>query len=290
VLSTPDVTAAGGLAALKLLGSPAEILRATKDRLFRGMRMSGSATSRASKTAWRSKPSDWTQAGLPIIRIENLNSPNALFNRTSGAVRSRNRVESGDLLVSWSASLDAYIWDRGPAVLNQHIFRVVEDQSVIDRLYLYLGRQERHVEDPLAGSWRDDATHHQAQFEAVKIPLPPILAQRELAVSLSKDLASCEQMKSESKPRPRRQIPPALARLMPLSRKSRHWPMGVPMTSRRQAGDGRDSRTSPASRADTLPAVDVQTGGVETFRGSSSPISGPVDGQVHPLDPRDHER
>ena len=34
VLSTPDVTAAGGLAALKLLGSPSEILTATKERLF----------------------------------------------------------------------------------------------------------------------------------------------------------------------------------------------------------------------------------------------------------------
>lgn len=34
VLSTPDVLAAGGLQALKLLGSPAEILRATKERLF----------------------------------------------------------------------------------------------------------------------------------------------------------------------------------------------------------------------------------------------------------------
>ena len=34
VLSTPDVTAAGGLAALKLLGSASQILTATKERLF----------------------------------------------------------------------------------------------------------------------------------------------------------------------------------------------------------------------------------------------------------------
>jgi type I restriction enzyme R subunit len=34
VLQTPAVASAGGLAALKLLGSPAEILRATKERLF----------------------------------------------------------------------------------------------------------------------------------------------------------------------------------------------------------------------------------------------------------------
>jgi type I restriction enzyme R subunit len=34
VLKTPDVAAAGGLAALKRLGSAADILRATKERLF----------------------------------------------------------------------------------------------------------------------------------------------------------------------------------------------------------------------------------------------------------------
>jgi hypothetical protein len=34
VLKTPAVAAAGGLSALKLLGSPAYILRATKERLF----------------------------------------------------------------------------------------------------------------------------------------------------------------------------------------------------------------------------------------------------------------
>jgi type I restriction enzyme R subunit len=34
VLDTPDVLAAGGLASLRTLGSPAEVLRATKERLF----------------------------------------------------------------------------------------------------------------------------------------------------------------------------------------------------------------------------------------------------------------
>jgi type I restriction enzyme, R subunit len=34
VLKTPDVVAAGGLEALKLVGSAATILRATKERLF----------------------------------------------------------------------------------------------------------------------------------------------------------------------------------------------------------------------------------------------------------------
>ena len=34
VLKTPEVVAAGGLAALKVVGSASEILRATKERLF----------------------------------------------------------------------------------------------------------------------------------------------------------------------------------------------------------------------------------------------------------------
>ena len=34
MLTTPDVLAAGGLPALRLFGRPADILRATKERLF----------------------------------------------------------------------------------------------------------------------------------------------------------------------------------------------------------------------------------------------------------------
>ena len=66
------------------------------------------------------KPSDWTQTGLPIVRIQNLNNPSAAFNRYDGEVKEKFLIDSGDFLISWSGtpgtSFGAHIWTGGPAV------------------------------------------------------------------------------------------------------------------------------------------------------------------------------
>ena len=81
-------------------------------------------------------PKDWKEKGLPIIRIQNLNDPDAEFNYFDGEIDKKYIVENGDLLFSWSASIGVYIWKRGKAVLNQHIFKVVPKNNV-DKYYLY---------------------------------------------------------------------------------------------------------------------------------------------------------
>ena len=70
------------------------------------------------------RPTDWSNSGRPIIRIQNLSGRNAEFNRTKVDVDPSVIVNAGDILVSWSATLDAYIWQGEQGVLNQHIFRV----------------------------------------------------------------------------------------------------------------------------------------------------------------------
>ena len=83
------------------------------------------------------KESDWNGAGLPIIRIQNLTNEEKPFNFTSREVDEKYHVRNGDILVSWSATLDAFVWRRGPALLNQHIFKVVPRQDSIDPRFLY---------------------------------------------------------------------------------------------------------------------------------------------------------
>lgn len=46
------------------------------------------------------KPSDWTEDGLPIVRIQNLTGNGSTFNKTELDVPAKHRVTSGDLLVS----------------------------------------------------------------------------------------------------------------------------------------------------------------------------------------------
>lgn len=75
--------------------------------------------------------------GLPIIRIANLNNPNAPYDYYSGDVEDGHRIDDNDIIVSWSASLDAFWWNRGPAALNQHSFKVIPNLDIIDLDYLF---------------------------------------------------------------------------------------------------------------------------------------------------------
>lgn len=83
------------------------------------------------------KPEDWGDKGFPIIRIQNLTDTEKPFNRTVRVVADKLYVQPGDLLVSWSATLGVYTWNRSEVgVLNQHIFRVVPDEKKVDDRYL----------------------------------------------------------------------------------------------------------------------------------------------------------
>ena len=69
-------------------------------------------------------PADWGKSGLPIVRIQQLLNPDAVADSFTGSLDSRYRIDTGDLVMSWSGTIAVVRWDRGPAWLNQHLFRV----------------------------------------------------------------------------------------------------------------------------------------------------------------------
>lgn len=138
------------------------------------------------------KPEDWGRSGLPIIRIQNLNSDKAHFNYYDGQVEEKYEVNFGDLLISWSASLDAFIWKKGKAILNQHIFKVIERTGVIDRQYLYFAAREvmSEIRSQVHGATMKHIT--KPEFERIRIPLPPIDEQKRIAARLNQQTATVE--------------------------------------------------------------------------------------------------
>lgn len=70
---------------------------------------------------------DWSDAGVPIVRIQNLNG-SFQYNHYRGDMESCVMVEPGDLLFSWSGnrgtSFGPFLWNGPRGVLNQHIFKV----------------------------------------------------------------------------------------------------------------------------------------------------------------------
>ena len=70
--------------------------------------------------------------GLPVIKIAELKSGVTGTTRfTKTDLGDKYRIETKEILFSWSGnpdtSIDTFIWDGGPAWLNQHIFRVREN-------------------------------------------------------------------------------------------------------------------------------------------------------------------
>ena len=130
------------------------------------------------------RPEDWGTSGLPIVRIQNLTSPNAPHNFFDGEVANDNLIDSGDIVISWSASLETRTWQRGLAVLNQHIFKAIDDPSVAERRFLYhlLQMTMFSLRQQVHGTTMQHIT--KGTFDSTPILLPPLPEQRAIAAML----------------------------------------------------------------------------------------------------------
>lgn len=127
------------------------------------------------------KPSDWEDNGRKIIRIQNLTDPSKPYNRTSREVDEKFIVRTGDILVSWSATLDVFEWCEEEALLNQHIFKAVPNPKVVDKDYFKIAVREA-LRDMAKHTHGSTMKHvNRGDFIGAEIPLPPIATQKHIA-------------------------------------------------------------------------------------------------------------
>jgi len=83
-------------------------------------------------------PEHWRNSGQPIIKIKELkNGITPDTPRYDGeGLNEKYVIHTGDILFSWSADLDAYIWAGEQALLNQHLFRVLPKNGC-GRLFIF---------------------------------------------------------------------------------------------------------------------------------------------------------
>lgn len=161
------------------------------------------------------KPEEWSTEGTPIIRIQNLNNEHAAFNRCKADLDPKIHVHDGDFLISWSGtpgtSFGAFIWNRGFAYLNQHIFRCELVKGVFEKAFLRLAINAR-LDEMISHAQGAVGLRHitKGKLESIRLPLPPLAEQKRIVAKVDELMALCDRLEAQQQERETRHA--ALAR------------------------------------------------------------------------------
>ena len=143
------------------------------------------------------KPTEWEKEGIPIIRIQNLNDPNAPYNYSTVNYEEKYLIKDGDLLFAWAASLGAYVWKGSLGWLNQHIFKV-EPKEFMNKQYLYYSFMNL-IADFYRQSHGSGMVHiTKGKFESTPILIPPLYEQERINITLENIFNILDNIRAES--------------------------------------------------------------------------------------------
>ena len=142
------------------------------------------------------KPEDRGLTGLPIIRIQDLTGNSYDLGFYNGNYPERIEINDGDVLISWSASLGVYIWNKGKALLNQHIFKVAFDKCEVNKQFFVYAVQYKLQE--MGANAHGATMKHivKKDFDNTAIPFPALEEQEKIAQTMnriSRIISDCQQ-------------------------------------------------------------------------------------------------
>lgn len=115
---------------------------------------------------------------LPVIKIRELKQGiTEVTDKASSKIEEKYIINDGDILFSWSGSLECCIWCNGKGALNQHIFKVTSSNYPKWFYYLWINNYlpyYRHIAKGKATTMGHIQRHHLSETFTL-VPPPEIL-------------------------------------------------------------------------------------------------------------------
>jgi type I restriction enzyme S subunit len=129
------------------------------------------------------RQSELGDKGLPVIKIAELhNGITASTKYYDGKIEEWFYLKKGELLFAWSGSVGVFTWNGGPAVLNQHIFKVKAKPGIDQKFLKYLLQFHMPIFELLVKDKATTMGHVRIEdLKSIEAAIPPLHEQRKIA-------------------------------------------------------------------------------------------------------------
>jgi type I restriction enzyme S subunit len=115
-----------------------------------------------------------SEGSLPVIKIAQLNNGHdtSSADRCSRMIPDEYVVQDGDILFSWSGSLEVEIWSGGEGALNQHLFKVTSEHFPKWFYYLWIIAHLKEFRSIASGKATTMGHIQRKHLSAAKVLIP----------------------------------------------------------------------------------------------------------------------
>ena len=140
------------------------------------------------------QPELLAEGKYPVLRVGNFYTNNSWY-YSNLELDEDKYCDDGDLLYSWAATLGPKIWDGGKCIFHYHIWKILFDDSKIDKQYLYYYLQYDLAQ--IASSTTKSTMIHVSMGSMKERPilLPSIEEQKRIADLISRFDSLCNSIK-----------------------------------------------------------------------------------------------
>jgi len=130
-------------------------------------------------------------SSLPVIKIREMHEGiSADTESVSANIPTKYIIEDGDILFSWSATLEVMYWTGGKGGLNQHIFKVIPKEDY-PKEYVYLQLSTYIINFVKMAEARKTTMGHitsdHMQQSRIVLPPTPVLRQFHASIAATHD-------------------------------------------------------------------------------------------------------